>query len=164
MPNSPKTGPQSSVGDLSTLPLYELFDRTASLLLHRAWYALKAVRLTPLQAHVLLHTAQQSKPITPTQLANAFFVSNPTMSEVLRNLASRQYLMTTVCRTDRRVRYVTLTKRGQQRAQQARACLSDIIPSALLTHHERMMCLRILAKLGSSAEGLSKSRVKLTQE
>ena len=90
-------------------------ERISELFRVMLWEKAKPLKLSPLQIQLLIyisfHSPQQNK---VTQLANAFHLSKPTLSDALRVLRGKGYILKNVEATDKRSHYLSLTREGQK--------------------------------------------------
>lgn len=64
--------------------------------------------------------------INMSSITNKLAISNPAVSQMVSGLEEKELVKRTVCKTDRRVVFVTLTKRGEDILNHA-ACMFDSV-------------------------------------
>ena len=90
-------------------------ERVSELFRVMLWEKAKPLKLSPLQIQLLIyisfHSPQKNK---VTQLAHAFHLSKPTLSDALKVLRGKGYIQKNIEASDKRSHYLSLTQEGQK--------------------------------------------------
>lgn len=111
---------------------------------------LEPIRVTPLQAGVILYL-QRHMDANMTDTADALSVRLPTLSEVVKNLVQKRWVIKRRSVTDTRVVHVRLSRRGETLAQrieeQVRQVSIEVTANKDLTAAGLKRLPRVLAQL-----------------
>lgn len=111
------------------------------------------VNITPEQWTILLYLWEKDG-VTQQELCNATFKDKPSMTRLIDNMESLNYVVRISCKTDRRINLIYLTKTGKNMEEKARFIANKTLKEALrgLTIEELSVSQEVLRKVFLNAK------------